>query len=264
MRAESTRSLMIGLFVVTGRTELTAAELVRLARCRGVSSSNLKCHLTRMVQDGSLVRRGAPRSFLYAPSPAKQRVIKAIRTRMSPAEESWTNEWILLAPTRPSAGGRRRLVFDGFRAVNRGAFARPAWPRSWAVARAEAHVERDGGAFTIGPLTGICSEAGWLRVYTLERLARRAAKVGERVARLLATPPMGERALALRLELGEEIARLFALDPRLPPVLWGGRDPLAELARAHARLERVLGRASAPFLASVLASRASMDDARTA
>jgi DNA-binding transcriptional regulator PaaX len=264
MRAESTRSLVIGLFVVTDRAELTAAELVRLARCRGVSSSNLKCHLTRMVQDGSLVRRGTPRSFLYAPSPAKQRVIKAIRTRMSPAEEPWTGEWILFAPARPSAGGRRRLVFDGFRAVNRGAFARPAWPRSWAVARAEAHVERDGGAFAIGPLTGACSEAGWLRAYALEGLARRAAKVGERVARALATPPMGERALALRLALGEEVARLFALDPRLPPALWGGRDPLAELARAHARLERVLARASAPFLATVLASRPSADAARTA
>ena len=264
MQTESTRSLVIGLFVVTERAELTAAEFVRLARCRGVSSSNLKCHLTRMVQDGSLVRRGTPRSFLYAPSPSKQRVIEAIRARMSPAEEPWIGEWILLAPARPSASSRRRLVFDGFRAVSRGAFARPAWPRSWAVARAEAHVERDGGAFVIGPLTGECSQATWLHSYALGKLTGRATRVGKRVARALATPPTGERALALRLALGEEIARLFALDPRLPPALWGGHDPLAELARAYARLERVLARASAPFLATVFASSAPADAARTA
>lgn len=264
MRAESTRSLVIGLFVLTGRAELTAAELVRLAHCRGVSSSNLKSHLTRMVQDGSLARRGTPRSFFYAPSPAKQRVIRAIRTRMSPAEEGWSGDWILLAPAHPSARTRRRLVFDGFRPVSRGAFARPAWPRPWAVARAEAHVERDGGAFVIGPLTGVRSREELLRAYAREKLARRAARIGKRVAGALATPPTGERALALRLKLGEEIARLFALDARLPPALWGGRDPLAELARAHARLERVLARASAPYLATVLASSTPADAARTA
>jgi DNA-binding transcriptional regulator PaaX len=264
MRAETTRSLVIGLFVVTGRGELLAAELVQLARCRGVEPSNLKSHLTRMVHDGSLVRRGTPRSYLYAPSPAKRRVIDAIRLRLSPADEAWSGDWILLAAVRPSARARRRLVFNGFRPVTRGTFARPAWPRSWALAIAEKHIQREGGAYVVGSLAGEQSKAACLRAYALDKLERRALRVAERVSRALATPPTGERALALRLKIGEEIARLFSLDPHLPPELWGGRDPLAELARAHARLERVLARASAPFLESVLAPSAPGRATRTA
>ena len=254
MRRETTRSLLIGLFVLTGRAELSAAELVRLARCRGASAGNVKSHLTRMVQDGSLVRSGSPRLYLYAPAPGRKRIIEAIEMRIQPSEEAWNGDWILFAAPLLDARARRRLRFDGFRPVGRGAFARPAWPRTWALERARTHAERSGGGFVVGSLNGERVLASCLRAYGLGTLARRAARLGTRIARGLSAPPTGARAFALRLEIGEAIARLFSANPRLPSALWGGRDPLHDVARAYARLERVLARAGAPFLAATIAA----------
>ena len=181
---------------------------------------------------------------------------------MRPKSEPWNGEWILLAVSRSSPHARRRLRFDGFRPASRGAFARPAWPREHVVARADALIGREGGVYVIGALGGDSAMAECVRGYELEGLRRRVAVVRARVERVLSTPPTGARALALRLEIGEAIARLFSIDPHLPPSLWDGSDPFADLASLHARFERVLERASAPYIANVLAK--SRRAARTA
>lgn len=251
MGPETTRSLLIGLFAVTGRSDLSASELLQLASCRGAKPSNIKSHLTRMVQDGTLVRSGSPRLYRYAPAPRRERIITAIRTRLTPMEEPWSGDWILFTAPRLDTRERRRLRFDGFRPLGRGAFARPAWPRDWALTRARRHAERSGGGFVTGPLAGDRALALLLRGYGLAKLSQRAARFSIRVHAAAMAPPTGARAFALRLQLGEAVARLFSADPRLPPSLWGGRDPLCDLARAHASVERVLERASAPFLATI-------------
>jgi len=261
MNAESTRALVIGLFVVSLRASLSAAELIALAACRGVSSSNLKSHLTRMVADGSLVRSGQPRSFRYAPSRSRGFVIDSIRSRLQPRCESWDGAWLVFTlPRNLERAVRlrmlRRLRFRGFRQLSAGSFARPAWPKAWARLQAEKLSTEMGGAFVIGRLEGERAVGALLQSYALPAIERRAARLLERTERALAAPPIGERAFALRLELGEPVARLFSDDPLLPPELWGELRSLEQLAAAFRKLEAVLERASRAFLDGLLSEPA--------
>ena len=50
---DSTRSLLFGVFVLAGKP-LTAAEVIRLVGPLGVSATNAKSHLTRLVAEGAL------------------------------------------------------------------------------------------------------------------------------------------------------------------------------------------------------------------
>src|SRR5688572_9993235 len=258
MDAESTRALVVGLFVVSGRASLTASELIALAACRGVCASNLKSHLTRMVADGSLARSGAPRSYRYSPSRTRGFVIDSIRSRLQRRpSEPWDGTWLVLTlPRGLDRASRqkllRRLRFRGFRPLSAGCFARPAWPAAGARSVAERLIGDAGGAFVIGPLAGERALSALLRSYGLPALDRRAARLLARTERALAAPPIGERAFALRLELGEPIARLFSEDPLLPPALWGELRALGQLAASFSKLDAALERGSRSFLDRLL------------
>src|SRR6185503_19863893 len=63
----SGRSILMGLLAGAARP-LTAPQLIRLAAPLGLCASNLKSHLTRLVADGALRRKGPSRRAVYLPS----------------------------------------------------------------------------------------------------------------------------------------------------------------------------------------------------
>ena len=254
---ESTRALVVGLFVVSGQPTLSAPEMIALASCRGVSSSNLKSHLTRMVLDGTLLRSGTPRSYRYTPSRARSLVIDTIRSRIASRSEPWDGAWVVFVPGHTMDRGareqtQRRLRFYGFRPLSRGAFARPAWPTAWVREKVARLAADTGGASIVGALEGESAIRDLVRSYRLQAIDRRARRLLGSIRRALAAPPLGERAFALRLELGEPVARLFSDDPHLPAEIWGARTALDELAAAYRKLDSVLERGGRSFLAAVL------------
>lgn len=254
---ESTRALIVGLFVVSGQPSLSAPEMIALAASTGVSSSNLKSHLTRMVADGTLVRSGAVRSYCYYPSRVRSRVIETIRSRIASRSEPWDGTWIVFVPGRAMDRAareriQRRLRFYGFRPLARCAFARPAWPSTWVREKVARLLADAGGARIVGALEGERAVRDIVRSYRLQSIERRARRLLGSIKPALAAPPMGERAFALRLELGEPVARLFSDDPYVPPEIWGGLTALDELATAYRRLDSILERRGRSFLASVV------------
>jgi DNA-binding transcriptional regulator PaaX len=59
------RSTIVGIMVLTGR-KLTATQLIKLATPIGLSASNVKSHLSRMVTEGVLERQGRTRFATYS------------------------------------------------------------------------------------------------------------------------------------------------------------------------------------------------------
>jgi phenylacetic acid degradation operon negative regulatory protein len=254
---ESTRALIVGLFVVSEQPSLSAPEIIALTASTGVLSSNVKSHLTRMVADGTLVRTGALRSYRYSPSRVRSRVIETIRSRIASRSEPWDGTWIVFVPGRATDRAareriQRRLRFYGFRPLARGAFARPAWPSTWVREKVARLLADAGGARVIGALGGERAVRDIVRSYRLQLIDRRARRLLGSIKRILVAPPIGERAFALRLELGEPVARLFSDDPYLPAEMWGGLTALDELATAYRKLDSILERGGRSFLAGVL------------
>ena len=257
MQSESTRSLIIGAFALTGQDELTAAELIALARPCGVTPTNLKAHLTRMVADGSLQRRPSPRASTYRPSERRRGVMEGIRARLRLTEQRWDGEWLLLLAHPPADRSdrdriRRRLQFDGFRHWNKDTFVRPAWPRSWAMERAAAHARVTAGIVWRGVLTEQSDLPRLAGLYDLERLhrsARRMAREVERGTAAISTPP---EAWARLIALGGRAIRTISEDPLLPPELWGERTGVRELVAAHRTFERICGGLAKTFVRETL------------
>ena len=79
--ALSTRTALFGLFVVAGR-RLTTPQVIRLAAPLGVSATNVKSHLTRLVAEGVLERSGPPRQATYWPSARHATVVTRIEERL--------------------------------------------------------------------------------------------------------------------------------------------------------------------------------------
>src|SRR5579859_6456260 len=63
----SGRTTIIGMLLLAERS-LSAPQLIRLASPLGLSATNVKSHLTRMVAEGVLRREGSVRLAVYAPS----------------------------------------------------------------------------------------------------------------------------------------------------------------------------------------------------
>jgi DNA-binding transcriptional regulator PaaX len=257
MKERDTRSLLFGLFVQAGR-RLTAAQVIALARPLGLSATNVKSHLTRLVKEGALERNGSVRSAEYAPTPSQQEVVEGIAARIRVAEpEPWDGAWLMLAPRMPVGRGEREwlrasLGFDGFRCTPArcmlapGAYLRPAWPRAWALERAR----RYPGVCVFG---GLLEPLGFMlldEMYELDELDRQARKLATWIeARRI--PGKAERAFAERMDVGGRVARLVSHDPRLPPVLWGRRTGLAALTEAYARYEKRVTATAEKFMREV-------------
>ncbi|MBY0422466.1 MAG: hypothetical protein K2Q06_09190 [Parvularculaceae bacterium] len=253
---EKTRTLLFGLFVLAGRP-LTAAQCAALAAPFGVSSSNVKSHLTRLVGEGALVRRGPNREGRYAIADAKSAVVDAIDLRLAPSDDQpWSGDWILLsAPAPPDRADRDHfaaaLWFDGFRATGGGAFVRPDWPQPWASESAALFVAL-GGVAVIGRMSGVSAQ-DIAALYDLDDLDESAAALARGLGeRRRATSPMS--AFRNRVEAGGDVARFVACDPRLPPELWGRRTGMKRLRDAWRAFEKATAPLADAFVRDTLGS----------
>jgi len=254
MDPSSTRTTLFGIFVLAGRS-LTAAQVIALARPLRISATNVKSHLTRMVAEGSLERTGPKRAAQYRPAPSKAAVVEGIEARLeSHPEAPWDGEWIVLALKMPVPRGERdrlraSLWFDGFRPWDGATFVRPAWPKTWAQARARGYLDRAPGIALHGALLG---DIPVDRLYGLDALDREARRLARRIRAKRAPAGSPARAFGSRLEIGGLVARLVGHDPRLPQALWGKRTGMRELSRQFARFEKRAASPARRFLESVL------------
>ncbi len=257
MRHNSTRTLLFGVFVLAGR-RLTASQVIALAKPLGISPTNVKSHLTRMVAEGGLRRSGPARRALYWPSPLQANVVQGINVRLAtPPAEPWDRTWLLLTLRMPLNRSHRErlrasLWFDGFRPWAPGTFARPTWPEQWARGRSRHYLARAPGLCVRGTLVGSVSPSVVGAMYALDALDREARRLARSI-RNKRIPNSLAAAFAARLTVGGLVAHLVGHDPRLPPALWGGRTGLRDLVRAFHRFEARIGPLGQRFLNEGLA-----------
>lgn len=256
MPAEATRTLLFGIFVLANRP-LTARQVIALSKPLGISATNVKSHLTRLVAEGALHRSGPRRRSRYSASTDQRDVVAGIAARLDGQSKPWDGRWIMLVFHGPSGRSARRalrqsLWFDGFRPSGADTYLRPAWPEQWALERARSYLAERSGLCLHGRLVGAVDVRRVAKMYRLEVLDREAA----RLARAISTKSRGRRsaaeAFAARLDLGGRVARLIAHDPRLPQVIWASRTGLRNLRRAYRRFETHIGPAAQRFLNEVL------------
>jgi len=241
-----TRTRIFGVLVLVGKP-VSARELVALCRPLGMTATNVKSHLTRLVTEGALVRTGRRRTHLYAVSEQQQEFVRAVssRLRLRPTER-WDEQWLMVALKRQTHRAERqrlrdRLWFDGFRPCGPDTYLRPAWPRAWAVARAQS-LAGAASACVMGPLVGTLRLDQVRKLYRLtviDAQARRLAQRIEAIGGRLAEP--GD-AFKDRLTVGGLMVNLVSHVPNLPSPVWGDLTGLQDLQSAYAEFEaRVVG-----------------------
>ncbi len=254
--ARDTRTLLFGLFVVAEQP-LTAAQAIALARPLGLSASNVKSHLTRLVAEGALQRSGPRRLARYWPSGTQKAVVEGIAARLQPEpRERWDGRWLILAlrlPADRSARDRLRasLWFDGFRPWGSDTFIRPAWPRRWSLDRVRAALAARGGMCVHGDLVGRLAMDRVRRMYAIADLDREARRLTRTISpsRARVSPA---RAFAMRLRIGGHVAALVGHDPRLPPEIWGSRTGLRDVVRRYRGFDKALAPLATRFVQQVL------------
>jgi DNA-binding transcriptional regulator PaaX len=244
------RTTIIGILVLADRA-LSTAQLIRLAEPLGLSPSNLKSHLTRMVCEGSLKRAGPIRQATYSPSAAQEQVITSINARLTEDPKGpWDNTWYMLTLRLPANRAERdrlraSLWFDGFRPVSFDCFVRPAWPQPWAESRIRTYVA--GGAFCIrGEI--ISRLRRMENLYDLRGLDSQARGLAAWLKRQRGASVTPRAAFVARMEAGGHVARLIGHDPRLPPAIWGNRRGMAEVIREHRRFEKLVSNPAQRFI----------------
>ncbi len=243
------RTTIIGILVLANRA-LTAAQLIRLAEPIGLSASNLKSHLTRMVNEGSLARSGPVRQATYAPSAAQNRVVTGVKARLTEDPKGpWDNTWYMLTfhlPTNRAERERLRasLWFDGFRSVSFDCFVRPAWPEPWAENRTQMYI--GGGAI---PIRGeIVAPHRMENLYDLRGLDSEARRLAAWLKRQRGGSITPRAAFVRRMEAGGRVARLVGHDPRLPPAIWGRLRGMAEVIREYRKFEKLVSGPAQRFM----------------
>lgn len=236
---------------------LTTGQIIALAKALGISATNVKSHLTRMVADGSVRRTGRRRFARYSPATKGQHLIQGISARLDvQRDQPWDGRWLVLMLRFPSARNERSRVrdalwFDGFRPWSPEVYVRPAWPE-WALMRARAYVERGIALCVYGEVLG---GVNWGRVqamYRLGALDRAAARLANEVKAAVAGRRSGAEAFAARLSVGGRVARLIAHDPRLPATLWKSQTGMRELRTAYRLFETKIGSHAQEFIDQVL------------
>lgn len=256
---DDTRARIVGVLVLVG-TPVSARELVALCRPLGITATNVKSHLTRLVAEGALFRTGRRRTHRYAISPQRQRFVDAVssRLRSSPAER-WDEQWLMVALKPQSQRAERlrlrsRLWFDGFRPCGPDTYLRPAWPRAWAVARARA-LAGAASACVLGRLVGTLRLGQVRKLYRLTRIdtqARRLARRIEAIGDSLADPA---DAFKDRLTVGGLVVDLVSHLPNLPPMVWGGLTGLQDLQSSYAEFEARVVVPAETFVDEILSGR---------
>lgn len=255
MRNDDTRTQLFGLFMAAPK--LTAPQLVALAAPLGLSASNVKSHLSRLVAEGVVQRRGARRLAVYSLTAQRRSVVEGINLRLAPpVDEPWDDTMLMLAVRMPAKREAREAVraalwFDGFRPWGREVWLRPAWPLPWAGECAQAYVAGGVAVGVQGALVGTPNVAAIKALYASERLDREAAALAatvEKQSRGLRTPA---QAFAARQTLAGRVVDVIARDPRLPRALADG-DGLARLRAAYRTLMTATEAPARAFVKSVV------------
>lgn len=268
MHTDSTRATLFGIFVLAGRP-LTTGQVVALSEPIGISPTNVKSHLTRMVAEGALRRSGPRRFARYWPTADRRRVIEGIAARLDAPEEGWDGRWLMLTLQMPSSRSvrnslRESLWFDGFRPWGSATYLRPAWPERWALDRARAYLAKGFGLCVHGTLLGAVDLKRVRKMYGLDALDREAGRLAREITAKYAGTRSAAGAFAARLEVGGRVARLLAHDPRLPATIWASQTALRHMVQAHRRFETCVAPLAERFLNDVLERRAPAHQRRTA
>src|ERR1044072_9692654 len=97
---EATRTKLFGVLVLVGQP-VSSREIVDLCRPLGLSATNVKSRLTRLVSEGALVRSGPNRMHLYSVSPERQELVDALSSRLrEQAEERGDGEGVVVGLQR--------------------------------------------------------------------------------------------------------------------------------------------------------------------
>jgi phenylacetic acid degradation operon negative regulatory protein len=257
MIADNTRTLLFGVFVLAGQ-KLTATEVIELARPLGISATNVKSHLSRMVEDGALKSAGPVRRGRYWPSEAQAMVMKGIMERLyENNSDTWDGTWLMLTLRMPVNRTQRErfkasLWFDGFRPCTLSTFVRPAWPRRWALSRVQLHLARAPGLCICGLPVGSLDLKGVRTMYRLDVLDREAHRLARRISKSQVSMHSAADAFVTRLKVGGSVARLVGHDPRLPRVVWGKRTGMRVLLSAFRRFEARIAPVSQRFLDEII------------
>ena len=256
MGEQHSRTTILGLFVVC-RRPLSAAEVVALSRPLGLSPSNARCHLSRMVASGDLVVEGARRLGRYSPSPRRERLIQSIEKRIELRPgEPWDGQWVLVSVRLATRQRelreklRRRLLFEGFCTAGNGLYLRPYWPRPELQQRLDHVLKGVDGLVLRGRFLGLKPDPG--RLYPLDRLEHQAQKLLRDLRRAQAAKGSSERVFSTWMRLGGRVARLISSDPVLPAEIWGNRSGLSQVCREFSKFVADSEARSRPFLKSIL------------
>lgn len=247
----ASRTTIMGIFVIAGRA-LTASQLVALAAPLGISATNVKSHLTRMVAEGVLQRRGSTRLATYEATRDQVRVVESIRGRLSENNpEPWDSTWLqLILPVLQSRSQRERLQaglwFEGFRAVAPHVYVRPAWPSPWAEDVAQRYADAVAGICLRGVV--LASPGDLSGLYDLDALDAEAAALASRVRRKARANLGSRQAFVERIRMGGEVVQFIAHDPRLPDEIWGNRHGVRTLVHAYSDFEAAVTRPAAAFV----------------
>lgn len=245
----SGRTSIVGILVLAERS-LSAAQLIRLASPLGLSATNVKSHLTRMVTEGVLRREGPARLAVYAPSAEQTAVIQGIHARLRPCEESWDGTWMMLALHHlPDRGQRAKLRavlwFDGWRSVGPNVFVRPAWPRE-NVEAARHYSQHALGLCICG--TVVAAPQNLTDLYDLRGLDAEAKRLTAWIGRRHANAMSPRAAFAERMQVGARVAQFVGHDPRLPSGVWGGRHGMHQMVSAYLHFEERIAPKAQMFL----------------
>ncbi|MBI1826882.1 MAG: hypothetical protein HY287_15410 [Planctomycetes bacterium] len=252
----SARSTIIGIMVVAGQ-KLTATQLIALAAPIGLSASNVKSHLSRMVAEGILDRQGPTRFATYGVTKGEARKIADIKARLTiQPEDPWDRSWFMLAlrfPSQRLIRDRLRafLWFDGFRCVSSSALVRPAWPLPWAEEQSREYAELAFGSCVRGAI--ISSATNLLELYDLDGLDQEAKVVARRIRQKIASSLSPREAFAARIRVGGQVANLVGHDPRLPREVWGQRTGISELVDGFSQFEQIIARQAQRFVDEIKA-----------
>jgi DNA-binding transcriptional regulator PaaX len=257
-KMNSTRTLIFGIFVLAGR-KLTAPQVIALAEPVGVSASNLKSHLTRMVNEETLRRSGPARRAVYWPSQSHSKIIDGINARLNESRTvPWDHTWLILMLQMPSNRRQREILraslwFDGFRPFAPNTFVRPAWPKNWALQKTREYLAITRGASLRGNFINKIEMSNAIASYDLNVLNREATRLATWInTRQIPSHARNSAAFALRLKVGGLVARLIGHDPRLPPVIWHDRSGMSKLVGAFRNFEKRIAPLSQNFLDEVI------------
>ena len=247
----------MGILLTSG-CRLTASQLVALAAPFGISATNVKSHLTRMVAEAVLRREGRTRLATYEPTKTQAYFNDSIRERLSgKRQRPWDSTWLQLTvqPSRIRSERDRLhfgLWFAGFRPIAANVYLRPAWPVPWAEKEARRFAEAAAGVCLRGPV--LTSPTDLNQLYDLHHLDSEATALASRIRRKIRAGLSPQRAFIERMRVGGEVVRLIGHDPRLPDEIWGERHGVQNLVQAFSDFESAVQKPATAFVQQLVHS----------